>query len=103
MLLEDVYSALRKHDYCCMSVFEGEGTGKYNDPKNKHGSLDFPAMHTKVIKIEIAAKEDDVKPIIQIIKTHAHTGRKGDGLVFVSPVEYATRIRDDKEGAEILS
>jgi nitrogen regulatory protein PII len=103
MLLEDIYSALRKDDYRCMTVFEGEGTGRYNDPKSKHGSLRFPAMHTKVTKIEIAAKEEDVTPIIEIIKKHAHTGRKGDGIIFVSSIEYSTRIRDGAEGPEVLT
>ncbi len=103
ILLEDVYSALRKNNYCGMTVFEGEGTGQYNDPKYKHGSLNFPAMHTKVTKIEIAAKEEDVNSIIDIIKKHGHTGRKGDGIVFVSSIEYAARLRDGVEGPGILN
>jgi len=102
-LLEDVYSALRKEGFCCMTVLEGEGTGQYNDPDNKHGSLTFPAMHTHVAKLEIAAESDDVNRITQIITSHAKTGRKGDGLVFVTPIEQATRIRDGKQGAEILN
>lgn len=101
-LLEGVYAALRKEGFCCMSVFEGEGTGQYKDPDNKHGSLNFPAMHTHIAKLEIAAESDDVNKITEIIISHAKTGRKGDGLVFVTPIEQATRIRDGEQGAEIL-
>lgn len=101
-LLEEVYSALRKGGYCCMTVFEGEGTGRFSDPDDRHGSLLFPGMHTKVVKVEIAAREDDVDPIKEIIRQHARTGRKGDGVIFISPIEHSQRIRDGQEGAEIL-
>lgn len=103
LLLEDVYSALSKEGFCCMTVFEGEGTGRYSDPDHQHGSLNFPAMHTHVAKLEIAAESDDVDKITQIIITNANTGRKGDGLVFVTPIEEITRIRDGKQGTEVLS
>lgn len=56
MVLEDVYTELRDNGHCSMTVFEGEGTGRYTDPKNKHGSLNFPAMHTHVVKLEIATE-----------------------------------------------
>lgn len=102
MLLEDVYSTLRKEGHCCMTVFEGEGTGRYSDPDDQHGSLNFPAMHTHIVKIEIAAAEQDTKPIIEIIKEHARTGRKGDGVIFVSPIEHSERIRDGRQGPEVL-
>lgn len=102
MLLEDVYTALREEGYCCITVFEGEGTGRYSDPKEQHGSLNFPAMHTHVAKIEIASETKDVKPITEIIKKHGRTGRKGDGIVFISPIEQVTRIRDGKLGAAVL-
>lgn len=102
MLLEEVYTALRKEGYCCMTVFEGEGTGRYSDPSDRHGSLKFPAMHTDVVKIEIAAEDSDVEPISEIIQEHGRTGRKGDGIVFVSPIEQVTRIRDGEQGAAVL-
>lgn len=102
MLLEEVYTALRAEGYCCMTVFEGEGTGRYSDPSDRHGSLNFPAMHTPVAKIEIAAEAKDVEPISEIIQKHGRTGHKGDGIVFVSPIEQITRIRDGEQGAAVL-
>lgn len=103
MLLEEVYTALRREGYCCMTVFEGEGTGRYSDPDDQHGSLNFPAMHTHVAKLEIATETDNVNAITEIIKKHGRTGRKGDGIVFVTEIVQATRIRDGKQGAGILN
>ena len=60
-------------------------------------------MHTHVAKLEIAAASGEVDKITQIITNHAKTGRKGDGLVFVTPIEQAARIRDGEQGAEIFN
>ncbi|HCT54056.1 MAG: P-II family nitrogen regulator [Balneola sp.] len=102
ILLEDVYTALRAAGHFSITVFKGEGAGQYSDPAHEHGSLDFPAMHSRVIKIEIAAQQASVQPIIEIIQEIASTGSSGDGIIFVSPIEYALRIRDGKEGPEVL-
>ncbi len=102
-LLEDVYSSLRNEGYRSMTVFEGEGTGRYSDPDKQHGSLNFPAMHTHVVKIEIAAKAEQVSSIVQVIQENGRTGSKGDGIIFVTSIEQAYRIRDGKEGADILN
>ncbi len=102
-LLEDVYTNLRDNGHSSMTVFEGEGTGRYTDPKKKHGSLSFPAMHTPVAKSEIAVESEDIESIIQTIRKHGHTGRKGDGIIYVIPIEQATRIRNGKEGSDILN
>lgn len=103
MVLEDVYTELRDNGHPSMTVFEGEGTGRYTDPKKKHGSLNFSVMHTHVIKLEIAAESEDIESIVQTIRKHAHTGRKGDGIVFVTSIEQAIRIRDGKQGSDILN
>lgn len=102
ILLEDVYKSLRANGHCCITVFRGEGAGKYSDPDKEHGSLHFPAMHSHIVKLEIATSEEHVESIIETIQQTASTGTRGDGLIFVSPLEHAVRIRDGKTGTEIL-
>ncbi|MEX0890098.1 MAG: P-II family nitrogen regulator [Balneolaceae bacterium] len=102
ILLEEVYKALRAEGHCCITVFRGEGAGQYTDPDHAHGSLQFPAMHSKVVKIEIAAVNEDVKPIIDIIQQTASTDSRGDGIIFVMPIEDMVRIRDGKQGTEVI-
>lgn len=103
MLLEEVYKALRAKGHCCITVFRGEGAGQFTDPEKSHGSLDFPAMHSKVVKIEIAAVEEDVSSIIEILQKTASTGSRGDGIIFVTPIGEIVRIRDGEQGAEVVS
>lgn len=102
ILLEEVYKALRADGHCCITVFRGEGAGQYTDPDHAHGSLEFPALHSKVVKVEIAAVDEEVEPIIDIIQQTASTGSRGDGIIFVMPIENMVSIRDGKQGAEVI-
>ena len=41
IMLEDVYKALREKGHYYITVFKGEGAGKYSDPNSAHGLLNF--------------------------------------------------------------
>lgn len=43
-------------------------------------------------QIEIAAPTEMVEEIVEAIHRHAHTGKTGDGMIFVLPVEQTIRI-----------
>ena len=43
-------------------------------------------------RIEIAAPDEMVEQIVAAIHEHAHTGKKGDGIIFVMPIENAVLI-----------
>lgn len=103
ILLEEVYKELRSKGHCCITVFHGEGAGQYTDPEHAHGSLNFPAMHSQVVKVEIAAVDEDVPSITKIIQDTASTGSRGDGIIFVMPIEEMVRIRDGERGAKVIN
>ena len=43
-------------------------------------------------QIEIAANDEMVEQIITAIRENAHTGKKGDGIIVVVPIEEAVLI-----------
>ena len=43
-------------------------------------------------QIEIAVNDDMVEQIVAAIREHAHTGKKGDGIILVVPIENAVLI-----------
>ncbi len=43
-------------------------------------------------RIEIAANDEMANEIVAAIKQHAHTGKKGDGIVVVVPIDAAILI-----------
>jgi nitrogen regulatory protein PII len=97
---DEVYKALYAGGFCCMTLTECEGTGLYTDPDKDFPSLKFPFMHSKRVKIEIVCMEEEVPPIVEIIREHGKTGRPGDGIICVSGVEEVYRVKNNTKGME---
>jgi len=91
--LNEVAKNLKKDQFCCFTVFEGEGVGDYIDLETEFPSLNFPFLHHKVVKIEIVSDNENVEKIIDVLRRHAQTGKSGDGLIYVSSLDYSVRIR----------
>lgn len=71
-----------------MTIIDSEGFGQSlgttpNDALN-------PFKPNK--RIEIAANDEMVEEIVAAIREHAHTGKKGDGIILVTPIENAVLI-----------
>jgi nitrogen regulatory protein PII len=57
----------------------------------------------EIAKIEVVCGDDDVDRLLAVLVDAAHTGGRGDGIVFVTPVERAVRIRTAQEGEEAFA
>ena len=57
---------------------------------------------TAMAKIEIVVSEERVAQVLDAVTLGAHTGRMGDGKVFVSRVEQAIRLRTGETGPMAL-
>lgn len=101
--LQDAHHALKAAGHCCMTIVDDcEGTGNYSDPEKGMPSLKHPFLHNKISKIEIATTDENVPDIIRIIRETASTGEKGDGLILVSPVEEAVKVRTGEPAIDFL-
>lgn len=97
--VEEVYGALDKSGFCCMTFVKCEGTGQYSDQEKEHISESYPfANAASVVKLEILVSTEHVQQVIDIIRENARTGYKGDGIILVSPVEEAFKVRTDEKG-----
>jgi len=100
---EDVYNALSKNGFCCMTLVDCEGTGQYSDRENEHISDKYPfADAYRVIKLEILVDASDVDQVVSLIREYGRTGYRGDGLIIVSPVNNVYKIRTDDEGVKFI-
>lgn len=97
-----VHEALRRAGFCCMTFSECEGTGKYTDQEEAFPSLKFPFLHAPMVRIEIYCKDEEAERVVQTIRAHAATGRRGDGLICVLPVTQLYKVRNSAEGVEAL-
>lgn len=92
--LADIIIHLRDEGFCCVTVFEGEGTGHYIDKDKEWPSLNHPFLHSKVSKMELVVPSEDVDHVIKIIHEYGKTGHRGDGLIYTTEVTKALRVRD---------
>jgi nitrogen regulatory protein P-II 2 len=54
------------------------------------------------MKLEIAVDDDQVDSVIESISKSAHTGKIGDGKIFVTSLEQVIRIRTGETGSEAI-
>lgn len=101
-MLQKVTDALHKIHVHGMSVSEIKGFGKEKDEAYPHHSSDYIAEFTPKNRIEIICCDEDADQIIECIKKHAHTGRKGDGKIFVKNIEKAVSIRTGETGNQAI-
>ncbi len=97
-MLQKVTNALHGIHVHGMSVYDIKGCGKEKDDKYPHAPGDYVTEFTPKVKIEIICSNDNADKIIKTIREAAHTGRKGDGKIFVANIEEALSIRTDKKG-----
>lgn len=55
-----------------------------------------------ITKLEVVCLDGDVDRLVKVIRDNSHTGTKGDGMIFITPVETAIRIRSGEKGEAAL-
>ncbi len=67
-------------------------------PGEEKWSIEYCKKYSSVVKLEIVCHNKDVDRITGVIRERARTGHRGDGMIFVAPLERAIRIRTGDEG-----
>ena len=102
-MLEKVTNALRTGNIHGVSVIRCEGFGRKIEGKTPHyEDAAVELGYAQKVRIEIICRDEEVRPIMQTIRESAHTGRHGDGKIFVTEVTEAVDIRTGAEGEAIL-
>ncbi|ODT04482.1 MAG: hypothetical protein ABS52_04285 [Gemmatimonadetes bacterium SCN 70-22] len=57
---------------------------------------------TPKVRVEVVVRDVLAGEVAQAMRQAARTGNRGDGKVFVLPVEHALRIADDEEGEGVV-
>lgn len=96
--MDDVVHGLKEIGVKAMSVIPVEGIGALADPGASELSLNYVTNYSMLYKVEIVCREEDVAMIVSILCDRAQTGSKGDGIIFVSPIEKAVKIRSGEVG-----
>jgi len=76
-----------------ITVSEAEGTGNLQN-EDKTLSTKFSITNSRIAKIEIVCHKNDVDNIVSIISKYGRTGNPGDGIIYISDVQSAVRVKN---------
>ncbi len=98
VLAHKVIEALKREGVTNISIAHVKGLGLLEDPASVQYNTEFIEQSSVVLKLEIICDAPDAAHYVQVIQENAHTGKAGDGAIFVTNVETATEIRTGEEG-----
>ena len=91
--LDEVREALSAIGVQGITVTEVKGFGRQKGHTELYRGAEYVVDFLPKVKIEIVVAAETVEPAIDAIVKAAHTGKIGDGKIFVMPVEHVIRIR----------
>ncbi len=101
-MLTRVLHELREAHVHGLTVSDVRGFGREKDESYPHHASDYAVDFTPKVKLEILCRDGDVESLVEALVRGAHTGRRGDGKVFVTDVESVASIRSRQSGDEAI-
>jgi len=96
--LDDVKEALTDIGIQGMTVSEVKGYGRQKGHKEIYRGAEYLVEFIPKIKLEIVIPDDRAKEVMEVIQKAAHTGKIGDGKIFLLPIEEVIRVRTGEKG-----
>ena len=100
--LDEVKEALQEIGLQGMTVYEARGFGRQKGHTELYRGAEYVVDFLPKIKVEIIVDDEATPMALEAIAKAAHSGRIGDGKIFVSSVEEAVRIRTGEKGKNAL-
>ena len=100
--LDEVREALSSIGVQGITVTEVKGFGRQKGHTELYRGAEYVVDFLPKVKVEVVVKTEDVDRCVDAIVKAAHTGKIGDGKIFVTPVEQVIRIRTGETGKEAL-
>ena len=100
--LDDTREALSQIGVQGITVTEVKGFGRQKGHTELYRGAEYVVDFLPKIKIEAAVTDALLDQVIEAITQAAHTGKIGDGKVFVSPMEQVIRIRTGETGEDAI-
>ena len=100
--LDEVKDALQEANLQGITLLEAKGFGRQKGHTELYRGAEYVVDFLPKVKLEIIVADDMLDTALEAIKSAAHTGRIGDGKIFVSDVAEAIRIRTGETGDEAI-
>jgi nitrogen regulatory protein P-II 1 len=100
--LDEVKEALHEVGIQGITVTEAKGFGRQKGHTELYRGAEYVVDFLPKVKIEVVMEDSMVERAVEAIQHSAHTGRIGDGKVFISNIEEAIRIRTGEKGKDAI-
>ncbi|NQV82473.1 MAG: P-II family nitrogen regulator [Rhodospirillales bacterium] len=100
--LDEVKEALHEIGLQGITVLEAKGFGRQKGHTELYRGAEYVVDFLPKVKIELVLDDDMVDRAVDAILQAAHTGRIGDGKIFISTVEDVIRVRTGERGTEAI-
>ena len=94
--LDDVRSAIAELGIEGLTVTEVKGFGRQKGHTELYRGAEYQVDFLPKVKLEVAIRAEQVDRLIEAIVEAAHTGKIGDGKIFVTELQHAVRIRTNE-------
>jgi nitrogen regulatory protein P-II 1 len=100
--LDEVKEALHEVGIRGITVTEAKGFGRQKGHTELYRGAEYVVDFLPKVKLEIVMEDALVERAVEAIQQAAHTGRIGDGKIFVTSIDEAVRIRTGERGADAI-
>ena len=100
--LDEVKEALQTFGVHGMTVTEVSGYGRQRGHTEVYRGAEYDVDFVPKIRLELVVPDDEVTDIVGVIVKTAHTGKIGDGKVWVTTVDDVVRVRTGERGSDAL-
>lgn len=100
--LKEVQEALVAIGVQGMTVMEVKGFGRQKGHVELYRGAEYLVDFVPKLMLIVVVSEEMAESVINAIQQAAHTGKIGDGKIFLSNVEEIMRIRTREVGAEAV-
>lgn len=96
--LDEVREALSGIGVQGMTVSEVKGFGRQKGHTELYRGAEYTVDFLPKLRLEMAVPDVLVEQAVEALCLAGHTGKIGDGKIFVLPLEQAVRIRTGEQG-----
>lgn len=100
--LDDVVEALSEIGVEGLSVTEIKGFGRQKGRTEIYRGAEYVVDFLPKVKLELVVNDAIVENAVEAIRSSAHSGKIGDGKIFVSSVDAVVRIRTGEKDEQAL-
>ena len=96
--LDEVREALSAIGIMGLTATEVKGFGRQKGHTELYRGAEYVVDFLPKVKLDLIISDDMVEKAIDVIVSTAHTGKTGDGKIFVMDVNQVIRIRTGEKG-----